>query len=89
MAKTVKFFLNGFGLRSASGGSEAQAERRLERSRSATPPPSRRRKPAADAANLIARDERVFCGAEQAWSQVKGATLKPVKRRKMRGGHGE
>jgi hypothetical protein len=31
MAKTVKFFLNGFGLRLASGGSEAQVERRLER----------------------------------------------------------
>jgi len=51
MAKTVKFFLIGFGLRLASGGSEAQVERRLERSRSATPLPSRRRKPAAVAAN--------------------------------------
>jgi len=40
----------GFGLRSASGNSGAQTERRLERSRSATPPLSRRRKPAADAA---------------------------------------
>jgi hypothetical protein len=44
-------FRSGFGLRSVSGNSGAQAERRLERSRSATPPPSRRRKPAADAAN--------------------------------------
>jgi len=73
MAKTVKFFLNGFGLRLASGGSEAQVERRLERSRSATPLPSRRRKPAAVAANLIvARDERSFCGAEQTCSRGKG-----------------
>ena len=31
ITKTVKFFLNGFGLRSASGGSEVQVERRLER----------------------------------------------------------
>jgi hypothetical protein len=38
----------GFGLRSASGNSGAQTERRLERSRSATPPLSRRRKPAAE-----------------------------------------
>jgi hypothetical protein len=47
----INKFQPGFGLRSASGNSGAQAERRLERSRSATPPPSRRRKPAADAAN--------------------------------------
>jgi hypothetical protein len=55
----VKFFFKGFGLGSASGGSEAQAERRLERRRSATPQTSRRRKAAAVAANTIAaRDER-------------------------------
>jgi len=64
-------------------------ERRLER-RSATPLPSRRRKAAADAANLIvARDERSFCGAEQTWSRGKGATVKSVERRKMSAGHGE
>jgi hypothetical protein len=32
----AKSFFNGFGLRSASGNSGAQAERRLERSRSAS-----------------------------------------------------
>ena len=48
-------------------------ERRLERNWSVTPLPSRKRKPAADAANFIfARDERTFCVAEQAWSQGKG-----------------
>ena len=31
ITKTVKFFLNGFGLRSASEGSEVQVERQLER----------------------------------------------------------
>ena len=31
ITKAVTFFLNGFGLRSASGGSEVQVERRLER----------------------------------------------------------
>jgi hypothetical protein len=69
ITKTVKFFLNGFGLRSASGGSEVQVERRLERNWSVTPLPIRRWKPAANAANFIsARDERTFCVAEQAWS---------------------
>jgi hypothetical protein len=54
----LKIF-RGFGLRSASGSSAAQAERRLERRRSATPSPSRRRKPAAVADNtIVARDER-------------------------------
>jgi len=69
ITKAVTFFLNGFGLRSASEGSEVQVERRLERNWSVTPLPSRRRKLAADAANFIfARDERTFCVAEQAWS---------------------
>ena len=50
-------------LRSAVGergsGAENGEKRYAERSRSATPPPSRRRKPAAFAANTIAaRDER-------------------------------
>jgi len=73
---------SGFGLWSASGesGVESGEKRLAERSRSAT---SRRR--AADgsppllrqSAN-VARDERDFCGAEQAWSQGKGATSKPV-----------
>jgi hypothetical protein len=53
------YFDFSFGQRSASGNSGAQAERRWERSRSATPPQSRRRKPAAVAGNTIAaRDER-------------------------------
>ena len=58
--QTIHIVCSCFGLRSASGNSGAQTGRRLERSRSATPPPSRRRKHAAVAANTIAaRDERV------------------------------
>jgi hypothetical protein len=34
------YFETGFGRRLASGSSEAQMERRLERNRSATPPPA-------------------------------------------------
>ena len=47
-AYSVKWRINlktGFGRRSAGGNSGAQTERRRERSRSATPPPSRRLKP--------------------------------------------
>jgi hypothetical protein len=40
-----------------------------------------------DAANLIAaRDERVLCEAERAWSS---GDRKPVQRSKERAGHGE
>ena len=54
------------------------------------PSPSRRRKPAACCGNLPmpARDERIFCEAERARSQGKGATVKPVERRKKCVGHG-
>ena len=70
---------SGFGLWSASGesGAEGGEQRLAERSRSATPPPGHRRKPAACCGNLPmpARDERIFCEAEQARSQ--GETGRP------------
>ena len=83
------FSFKGFGLRSESGRSEAQAERRLERSRSATPPPSRRRKPAADAANpLPLVTSARFCGVARASSRGKRGDGQPVERSKPRVGHG-
>jgi len=70
---------SGFGLWSAGGesGAEGGEQRLAECSRSATPPPGHRRKPAACCGNLPmpARDERIFCEAEQARS--KGETGRP------------
>ena len=69
----------GLGLRSAGGKSGAQAERRGERSRSATPPPSRRWKPATDAANpLPLVTDAVFAKRNRRGRRGNGATAKPV-----------
>ena len=82
-------FLNGFGLRAASGASEAQAERRREWSRSATPPPSRRRKPAADTANPLPLVTRArFVQRNGRGREGDGADLQPVERSIARVGHG-
>jgi len=69
MLKCVTVFLNGFGLRSAGGNSGAQAERRLERSRSATPPLTADGSPPQLRPIHRRRDERGFCGMERASSR--------------------
>ena len=65
----VKSFLFGFGLRSASGNSGAQAERRLERSRSATPPLTADGSPPQLRSIHRHRDGRGFCGMKRASSR--------------------
>ena len=69
MQKRVTVFLNGFGLRSAGGNSGAQAERRLERSRSATPPLTADGSPPQLRPIHRRRDGRGFCGMKRASSR--------------------
>jgi hypothetical protein len=69
---------------SGGGRSAAVAERRLERSWSATPPPESQTKGHRDCVyiSIAVRDERAVCEEEQAGDERGEGDLQPVKRSK-------
>ena len=91
--KTAEFyFMQGFGLRSASGesGAESGEERLAERSQSATPAaePQTEARRSLRPCTMQARDERAVCGVERASSRGRRGDGQPVERSKPRVGHG-